>query len=396
MGYKKKLLIAGGGYAEIPLIKAAQKLDFHVITSGNRSEELGHQISDEYHPADFSDPEAMLELAKSLHIDAICPCANDFSAISSAYVAEQLGFPGHDSYETTKLLHHKDSYRKFSLSYGIPTPLAKGFEDIEGALLAVKNFRFPVIVKPVDMTGGKGISKIENISEARLALENAFSISRSKRIVIEEFIVGSRHGFSTFVRDGKVVFHFSDNEHYYKNPYMVSAASTPSVVPAEAIDLLVHQTEKIASLLSLKTGVFHVQFILSNNGPIIIEICRRPPGDLYIKFVEHATGVDYSSWIVKSSAGLDCSALTQKEVPGFFTRHVVMAGQAGFLREIVIDSEIEKNIIDQLMWWKPGDRIDNYLIAKFGIVFLKFDSMEEMLCKTDNMQTLIHANVTAF
>lgn len=393
MEYKKKLLIAGGGYADIPLIKAAKKLGYHVITSGNRPGELGHKESDEYHAADFSDPEAMLELAINLKIDAICSCSNDFSATSSAYVAECLGLPGHDTYETAQLIHHKDSYREFALSSGIPTPKARGFDDIKSALLAIKGFQLPVIVKPVDLTGGKGISKINDISEVKQALEKAFAISKSKRIIIEEFVVGSRHGFSAFLREGKVVFHFSDNEHYYLNQYMVSAASTPSVVPAEVIDLLIHQTEKIASLLSLKTGVFHVQFILHDNQPIIIEICRRPPGDLYTQFVEHATGVDYASWIVKSSAGLDCSSLSQKEVNGFMVRHVVMAGQIGRLKGIVIDSDIKKNIIDEFMWWKSGDPIDNYLTAKFGIVFFKFDSMEEMLCKVDNLQSLIHASV---
>jgi biotin carboxylase len=396
MGYKKKLLIAGGGYADIPLIKAAKKLNFHVITSGNRPDELGHQESDEYHAADFSDPGAMLELTANLKIDAICSSCNDFSATSSAYVAERIGLPGHDPYKTAQLIHHKDSYREFALANGIPTPRAKGFVDVESALLEVNNFRFPVIIKPVDLTGGKGISKVENLSGARQALDKAFALSKSKRVVVEEFVVGSRHGFSAFLWEGKVIFHFSDNEHYYLNQYMVSAASTPSVAPAKAIDLLICQTEKIASLLSLKAGVFHVQFILHDNQPVIIEICRRSPGDLYIKFVEHATGVDYASWIVKASAGLDCSALSQTAVRGYIARHVVMAEQIGFLREVVIDPNIKKNIIDEFMWWKPGDRIENYLTAKFGIVFLKFDSMEEMLRNTDNMQSLIHTQVTPF
>jgi phosphoribosylamine-glycine ligase len=253
---KKRILISGGGYADLPLIRSAKKLGYHVITTGNRPEELGHKESDEYHAADFSDLEAMLELAKQLNIDAICPCSNDFSAISSAYVAECLGLPGHDSYETTKLLHHKDSYREFALTNNIPTPKATGFTDIDSAFSALKSFQLPVMVKPVDLTGGKGISKLEQLSEAKQALQKAFAISKSNRIVVEEFMTGSRHGFSAFIREQKIVFYFSDNEHYYLNPYLVSAASTPTIVPQKIIDILIHQSEKIASLLSLKTGIF--------------------------------------------------------------------------------------------------------------------------------------------
>ena len=68
MSKKPKLLIAGGGYADIPLIQAAKSLDFYVITSGNKPDELGHCYSDEYQNADFSSPDTMLDLSRSLDI----------------------------------------------------------------------------------------------------------------------------------------------------------------------------------------------------------------------------------------------------------------------------------------------------------------------------------------
>ncbi|NIV10430.1 MAG: phosphoribosylglycinamide synthetase, partial [Aliifodinibius sp.] len=75
------------------------------------------------------------------------------------------------------------------------------------------------------------------------------------------------------------------------NPYLVSAASTPGIVPENAVKDLCRQSEKIAALLSLGTGIFHIQFILKENKPYVIEICRRAPGDLYVSLVKHATGV---------------------------------------------------------------------------------------------------------
>jgi biotin carboxylase len=293
---KKILLIAGGGYADIPLIQAAKALGFYVITSGNRANDLGHRYSDECHLADFSDQQAMLKLAKTLRIDAICACCNDFSALSSAYVAEQMGLPGHDAYETTQIIHHKDRYRRFALEHNIPSPHAEGFQSVKSALDTLDQFQFAIIIKPVDLTGGKGVSIVTHEDEARSALEVAFTCSRVKRVVVEEFIEGSKHGLSTFIQDGRVVFHFSDNEYYYLNPYLVSAASTPGTVPSEVLRQLCNTAEKVAHLLCLKTGIFHIQYILRGNDPFIIEICRRPPGDLYTRFVQVATGVDYPSF----------------------------------------------------------------------------------------------------
>lgn len=386
---KKKMLIAGGGYADIPLIQAAQALGFYVITSGNRPEDLGHRYDDECCLADFSDKEAMLKISKTLDIDAICASCNDFSALSAAYVAEQMGLPGHDPYDTAKIIHHKDLYRSFALENGIPSPYAQGFDSVEAALCALKQFKFPVIIKPVDLTGGKGISTVRHIDDARIALEAAFMRSRAKRVVVEEFIEGSRHGLSTFIRDGRVVFQFNDNEHYYLNPYLVSAASVPANTSSEVVEKLCKAAEKIVALLQLKTGIFHIQYILQGDEPVIIEICRRAPGDLYTRFVQLATGVDYPSFIVRASAGMDCGELEQVAPLGYFTRHCVMTSCTGQVRDVIFDSSIQKNVINQYMWWKAGDRVDDFLTQKFGIIFLQFHSMEEMLQKTGKMQELI-------
>lgn len=390
---KKKLLIAGGGHADIPMILAGKRMGFHVITTGNRPDELGHQYSDEYYNADFSNPDVILALARDLEVSAICPCCNDFSAISSAFAAQILGLPGHDLVETVKILHHKDLFRAFSIEHGFPVPAAKGVTSIKEGLEAIHHFPLPVIVKPVDLTGGKGVSTVRRIDEAEVALKRAFTISRAKRVVVEEFIEGSRHGFSAFLVDGRVVFSFMDNEHYYINPYLVAAASTPSFAGADVHAQLCSISERYASLLHLKTGIFHVQFILRHGKPVIIEICRRPPGDLYVRFVEIATGVDYARWIVKAFAGLDCSEASHAEPQGCFVRHCVMASSAGRLKDIVIDAKIERHIIESLWWWKPGDWVDDVRTTKFGIVFLKFDSPNEMLEMEERMHLLIRPEI---
>jgi len=389
MKTKKKLLIAGGGYADIPLILSSKQIGYHVITSGNRQEDLGHKYADETHFEDFSDPDAILSLAKKLNISAICSCCNDFSALSVAYTAEKLGLPGHDNYETAKLIHHKDNYRKFAHENNIPTPYAQGFNTLNAATKGIETFSLPVIIKPVDLTGGKGISIIKSSDEVEGALIKAFQVSRSKRIVIEDYIQGSRHGFSAFLYNKRVVFYFSDNEHYFLNPFMVSAASTPGIIPEEVEKKLCDYSEKIASQLSLVDGIFHIQYILHNGEPIIIEICRRAPGDLYIKFVEHATGIDYPSLIVKAEAGLDCSGLEQKKPNGYYTRHCIMSADPGHVQDIIIDDSIKNNIIDSFLWWKKGNPIHDIMTSKFGIVFLQFNSQDEMMSKTKKLQELI-------
>ena len=206
-------------------------------------------------------------------------------------------------------------------------------------------------------------------------------------------MTGNRHGFSAFLFNGRIVFYFSDNEHYYLNPHLVSAASTPSTVLPSVNKKLCQLSERYAFLLQLKTGIFHIQYILHDGEPVLIEVCRRAPGDLYILFVKHATGVDYPAAIVKAASGMDCSDLARTDPVGYFTRHCIMTWRNGEVRDLTIDPAVQSNIIDQYTWWKPGDKVNEFLIQKFGIIFLRFNSMSDMLQKTNNMQNLIRVNL---
>jgi biotin carboxylase len=391
---KPCLLIAGGSHSEIPLIKAAKKLGFYVITSGNRPEDLGHQFSDEMRLADFSVKEAMLKLATDLSIDAIIPGCNDFSAISSAYVAEELRLPGHDPLELVEMIHHKDRYRAMAKALGIASPRAFGCADFDSAVDAIQKLEFPIIIKPVDLTGGKGISRADTLEAAILAVSDAFVISRAKRVVIEEFIDGTRHGFSAFLQNGQISFYFADDEYYHLSPYLVSAASAPSSCAESALLKIKKDSEKLARALGLVDGIFHVQFIKpSGDDPVIIEICRRAPGDLYTELVRHSAGVPYAEWIVRASSGLPVTQVSHLDVAEIITRHCLMADRSGTFDGFEFDPEVSSSIIDRLVWAKTGDQIKDPLTHKFGIVFVHHDNLDQRERVAPRLQQLLGARV---
>jgi len=151
MSRKKKILILNGDHSDIPLIQAAKKLELRVITTGNIPHLIGHHYADEYHCIDFSNKDEILKLSQQLHIDYICSNANDFGAITASYVAEEMGIGGHDSYQTTLLLHQKDLFKKFAFQHQIPTPYTQSFDNKDEALKAVEHDHFPLIIKPVDL-----------------------------------------------------------------------------------------------------------------------------------------------------------------------------------------------------------------------------------------------------
>ena len=401
MSFKKKMLLLGGSHAEIPLIQAAQSLGWYVITSGNAREGLGHPYADKNVFADFSDKDAMLELAKSEGVQAVCSGCNDFALLSTVYVCEKLGLPGHDSYATSLEIHHKDKYRALATRLGIPTPRALVVRNAAEFEAAIAQLTFPIIVKPVDLTGGKGIHRAANIEEARIAYKDACSRTRQDHIVVEEFVQGTNHGFSAMLVKGKVAFTFADNEQYFVNKYLVSGANTPSTTAATGLTKLREYSERIARELKLVDGILHIQYIERNDGtPVIIEICRRPPGDLYIKFVKYATGIDYPKFIVMAETGEDISGIADVPTQGFWLRHCIMsdtqAGEQtasgdiskGIVRDVTFAPEIQSNIVEKFLWYKPGEVITDKLTYKAGIVFFKFGTLAEMQDKTARMTEL--------
>lgn len=408
---QKKMLLLGGGHAEIPLIQAAKALGWYVITTGNAREGLGHPYADKNVFADFSDKEKMLELARRENVQAVCSGCNDFALLSTVYVCEKLGFPGHDSYATSLKLHHKDKYRALATRLDIPTPRAitvtttdadNNFADFEAAVAGGNTtfngttLTFPLIIKPVDLTGGKGIHRVATIEEARIAYKDAASRTRQDLIVVEEFVQGTNHGFSAFLVKGKVAFAFADNEQYYINKYMVSGANSPSTTSVAGIAKLRDYSEHIAKELHLVDGILHIQYIEKADGtPVIIEICRRPPGDLYIKFVKYATGVDYPKFIIMAETGMDISSIADVPSNGFWLRHCLMAdrqagenGCKGIVQSVLFAPEIKQNIVEKFLWYKPGEIVADKLIYKAGIVFFKFETLEEMQDKTARMTEL--------
>jgi biotin carboxylase len=385
-------LILGGGHADIPMILAAKKMGCTVITTGNQPETPGHHFADHYVRGDFSDKSAMLELATKHKVNYVIPSCNDFAAFSAAYIASELELPGHDSLETTELLHHKDKFRLFCAQQNIPSPqLARAFDSIPNAVEYIRHIGKKVIVKPVDLTGGKGVSVVNIGDDLIDKVARAFVISRAKRIVIEEFLEGTSHGFSALLVQGSVVFGFMDNEHYFHNPFMVGAASAPSVLDDSVHRELCRIIEQIASRLSLVDGLFHVQFKMTSNGPSIIEVCRRPPGDLYVNLVSLVCGFDYPDSIVRGYLGMHIATPTARLRPVPLVRYCVMDEKVGLLKNVTYSRELNTRIVDQMPLWKTGQVVSDSLTTKYAILFVELDSNIDVVRQVDQISQ--HYNI---
>lgn len=375
----EKVLLLCSSHNDLGTIRALKKLDYYIISTGNVPDLIGQSLVDEYIQMDYSDKDKILELAKEKNIDKICQCCNDFGVYTAAYVAEQMGLPGYDSYNTTLILHNKDKFKKFAKEIKLLSPLSESFDNKNDALEWLNKTEFPVIVKPTDASAGNGIQKISNCNEAPKAVEYAFSKSRCHKIVIEPYITGSQHGFCTFLINEKVVASCSNNEYSILNPYRVEIDTFPADNIEAAKEILIQEIETIAHELKLKNGIFHLQYIMKGDTPYIIEVMRRIPGNMYFVPGNAVSGIDWEYWETRARCGLSCEGIKSGEIVAPYCAYkTILANHNGTIRSIRIPEKYKSFIYDEIYLKNVGDRISRFNSEPIGFLFMKFESMEQM------------------
>ena len=386
----KRLLILNGSLSEITLIQAAKKLGYYVITSGNNPELIGHQFADEYIPADYSDKEKILQLVKENGIDRIVSCANDFGVITASYVAEKMGWPGHDTYENAVLLHQKDLFKAFIQKIGIRNPKSTAFTDPAAALDFAKNADYPIIVKATDLTGGKGIHRADNVEEARAAIENAFGRSRKKSVVIEPFITGVQQSIDTFVIHGKVVASVSNDTYCPINPYLIQSETLPAKGIEKIQDELHSIIERICAELHLVDGMFTLQYIIQDGKPYVIEMMRRCLGNQFLTVAGAVTGFPWEEALVRAETGMPLDQLQwTKPLSPYAGHHGVMATRNGVIKGYHVDPEVQKHIFKTIEVIRPGEAIHDYMNERVAYLYYTYGDQDEMIRTVSHMNDLV-------
>lgn len=375
-----RVLILQAGFNEIGVIQNLKDEGHYVIAIGNQSGLIGQRYVDEYHCQDYSKMDEVLAFAKSKNIDYICACCNDTAVLTAVYVAEKMDLRGYDSYESAEIIAHKNLFKRFAKENGILSVYAEEFDSIAFAKEYInKGVVYPIIVKPVDLSGGKGVSRCDNAAEAVQAIQEAFDISRTKCIVIEPFIEGTQHGFCTFLHNKKVVACCSNDEISVVNPYRVEIDTFPADRIEQYEEILIQQVEFMAEKLDLVDGIFHMQYMESDGKIYILEAMRRIIGNMYSVPASKACEFDWDYWQARASIGASCEDVpTRMKKKGYFAYRAIIPKRDGVIKDVHIDESLEPYIFDRILLEETGTKVENHKAWTVGLVFFKFDSREQM------------------
>lgn len=392
----KKLLILGAMEMHVPLIKRAKEMGNYVITVDYIPENPGHKLADEAYFDSTTDLDAVLKLSKKLNIDGIMTYNSDPAAPTAAYVAEKLGLPG-NPYHSVKIMSEKNLFRDFLISNGLNAPKFGNYLNIEDALCHINDFSFPIIIKPVDSSGSKGVTVVNNVNDVQNAIECALEKSRSKKFIIEEYIepVGKQLHGDGFVQNGKVVFLHLGDHHFDStiNNLVPYSTTYPTEHPVEIVNACKNQIQDFMSKVGFKNGGFNVELRISNkdNKPYIIDIGARNGGNFTPKVIEYGSGFNFLDRAIKIALGesIDDIKMTDK-VSDFVSYLILHSDKNGVLNNIVLDKMIEDRIIEKHIYLKSGDKVETFLGANaaLGVLIMKYESREVMDEIVENFHNL--------
>lgn len=395
-------MLLGGLRYLLPVIEEAHKLGVHVITADYLPDNIAHKYSDEYCNVSIIDKEAVLKVARELQIDGILSHAVDPGVVSAAYVAEQMGLPFQCSYKAACILQDKSLFRQFLADNGFNCPHAKGYNKAEDALNDVDYFEWPVIVKPVDSAGSKGVTKVEDPKDLPAAIEIALASSISKNFIIEDFL--EKEGFSagseSFVVDGKLLYNGIYDQYFNdeaSNPYTPSAEVWPSVMRKEHQEEIKSELQRLVTLLDITTGLFNVECRVCKNGKAyLMEVSPRAGGNRLAEMLNHAADVNINAAETRKAIGLPVGNIHEPNYKGHFAILVLHAEKEGTFDCISIDESFRKeHIIEEEVRVIQGDKVTSFsgANAALGTLFLKFDNREELAEALANQKEWLKINL---
>lgn len=393
----KTILLLGGSPQQVPAIEAAKELQYRTVLIDYLPDNPGRYVADVWYQESTTDINAVCRIAKHENVCGILAYASDPAALPAAIVCERLGLPTNPA-SSVEILGVKHKFRKFLQENGFPCPATYIFspdDSYESIMNGIGNLRFPIVVKPTDSSGSKGVSFLNDYAGLSEAIKFADTYSRNKILIAEEFI---ERGFpdviggDIFVENGKIILYGEmaclrgDNG----RSLIPIGEKKPSGLSDKQKALLYSELQKLIYILGIKAGEFNIEVLIDGNDmPHFLEVGPRAGGNMIPIELSDAYGINLIEANIKAAIG-ESVQFNLSEPDDSFMTYVLHSSCNGIFSHVYYDRNIEKYIYRKIEYKKPGDIIEAFDGAgkAVGIIFMRFpssDIMNEVQAKLEQL-----------
>jgi len=328
------IAIIGASYLQLPLIEKAKEMGFTTHVFAWAANDVGETAADYFYPISITEVDEIAEKCKEIGVCGICSIATDLGNYTVNYVANKLGLPG-NSMECTRMSTNKHLMRKAFERCGDPSPRSELVD--ENTDLTSMRFSFPVIVKPTDRSGSRGIFKLETPEGLENAVKAAIDSGFEKKALIEEFAEGQEYSVEGITYKGKhhilaMTLKYTTGAPHFIETGHLEPAPVSDAVYKKVVSIVTHALDT----LEIKNSASHSELKIDKDGNIkIIEIGSRMGGDaIGSDLVRYSTGVDFVRAVIQVACGIEPDLNPVCETCSAETRFILTADDLKEFRRI--------------------------------------------------------------
>lgn len=399
---QKRLLLLGGSAQQIVAIEKAKELGYYTIVCDYLEDNPGQYHADKFYLASTTDKEKILEIAKKENIDGIIAYASDPAAPTAAYISEKLNLPG-NPYESVEILCNKDRFRKFLSENGFNTPKSYIIENFENFDINNIDINLPVIVKPVDSSGSKGVERVYEKENLIKSIKKAFEFSRSNKVIVEKLIEKNHKyliGGDILVYKGEIILFGLLNCHIDSkvNDLVPVGKSFPLQLENKQLKVAKDELNKLVKKLNLYNCAMNVEIVVdSEYSPWFIDVGPRSGGNLIPELLGEIFKKDIVEIVIKLAMGedIDINFDDMDTENKYFASHNIHSSKSGYLKDIIYQKAIEDKIFFKNIYKTKGDYIEYFdnSAKALGVIFMHFDNLDDEKEILNNINDLIEIKI---
>ena len=392
MAHAKTLLLLGGSAQQLVAIDAAKRCGYRTVVCDYLPDNPGQHHADAFYLTSTTDREAVLEVARAENVGGVVAYSSDPAAPTAAYVAEKLGLPT-NPLASVEILSVKTKFRDYLSKAGFPCPRFAGIPaqaTLPQAQALIEPLRLPVVVKPSDSSGSKGVSVLESLDDLEEALDKARPFTRNGMLIAEEFIErATPHivGGDIFVKDGRICFWGLSN--CYRDevqPVNPRGESIPLELSDSARRKVQAALQDLVTSLDIRFGELNVEVIVGKGEvPYILELGARAGGGMIPVQFSDLSGIDLVRANVMCAMGDDPGDLEWQPHDECCASYLMNSDKSGIYRGFTL-SPVAKKACSRIFEFKErGSHIERYEHSghMLGVLLFRFDDRNEMNAMLD-------------
>ena len=377
----KKILLLGGSAQQVIAITTAKKLGYYTILCDYLPDNPGQYVANEFHLISTTDKEEVLQLAKDKCIDGVVAYSSDPAAPTAAYVAEKLSLPGLP-FHVAESFCNKNLFREYLRKNGFNTPkciVLSPSSDVS----VIETMIFPIIVKPSDSSGSKGVTVLHDKEGFYEARDYAAKASRNSVLIAEEFIVRDHPDVieaEIFVVNGRVTIWGLMNtvRDSNTNPLLPAAYSYPLNISEDRVELVRAEVQRLVSTTGAQYGAFNIEMVITRDNKLyFLDAGPRNGGNELPEFIGMISKGNLVEATINAAMG-EYGSLTSLSLDGksngFWGMMVLHSDKSGIFQRIDYDDLAKKHLVRESYFKKRGDSIGAFCISRdaIGLAYFEF------------------------